>query len=272
MGKNLKTADLVMRTGKLAFYQVPGDVEFTRMEGFTSLSTSKSPKEYSRQYVDEDFERSDITGYATAVAYALDRYDGNKVIDDIISIHEDEKIGQEAVRTIVQVDMTTAEHIGGSMWTATAKMRDYTVVPDADGDTTDCMTYSGNFKTRGEMEEVSVTTSDDFQTIVVAGNSISTALKSLSFRTAGVSDPVLSPDFNAKTTEYSITASGTVYCLAFAESDACEINVLCNGKTTNANGKSVTLTELSSGDTIYVIVSYHGASTNNTTTYTIHVN
>lgn len=271
MGKNLKTADLVMRTGKLAFYQVPGDTEFTRMEGFTSLSTSKSPKEYSRQYVDEDFERSDITGYATAVAYALDRYDGNKVIDDIISIHEDEKIGQEAVRTIVQVDMTTAEHIGGSRWTATAKMRDYTVVPDADGDTTDCMTYSGNFKTRGEMEEVNVTTADDFQTIVVAGSTVSTELRSLTFQTSGA-NPVLSPTFLGKTKEYSLTASGTIHVLATAQSDACEINVLYKGKTTNANGKSVTLTELSNGDVIYVIVSYHSTSANNTTTYTIHVN
>ena len=271
MGKNLKTADLVMRTGKLAFYQVPGDVEFTRMEGFTSLSTSKSPKEYSRQYVDEDFERSDITGYATSVAYALDRYDGNKVIDDIISIHEDEKIGQAAVRTIVQVDMTTAEHIGGSMWTATAKMRDYTVIPDADGDTTDCMTYSGNFKTRGEMEEVSVTTSDDFQTIVVAGSTVSTKLKSITFQ-AGNATPMLAPTFSGDVTEYSVTASGTVYLIATAESDACEINVLHNGTTLNANKKSVTLSNVSSGNTIFVTVSYRGTEASKPTTYTIHVN
>ena len=74
MGKNLKNADLVLRTGKVAFYHVPGQSAYTRMEGFTSLSTSKNPTEYERQYVDEDFKRTDITGYNTAIAYALDRY------------------------------------------------------------------------------------------------------------------------------------------------------------------------------------------------------
>ena len=43
MGKNLKNADLVLRTGKVAFYLVPGNSAYTRMEGFTSLSTSKNP-------------------------------------------------------------------------------------------------------------------------------------------------------------------------------------------------------------------------------------
>lgn len=49
MGKNLKNADLVLRTGKVAFYLVPGNSAYTRMEGFTSLSTSKNPTEYERQ-------------------------------------------------------------------------------------------------------------------------------------------------------------------------------------------------------------------------------
>ena len=167
MGKNLKNADLVLRTGKVAFYLVPGNSAYTRMEGFTSLSTSKNPTEYERQYVDEDFKRTDITGYNTATSYALDRYKKHPVTDDIINIHENELLGQDAVRSIIQVDMTTAQAHGG-IYTAQGKMRDYAVIPDADGDTTDCMTYSGNFKTRGEMEDVTVTTSDDFQTIVVS--------------------------------------------------------------------------------------------------------
>lgn len=270
MGKNLKTADLVMRTGKLAFYQVPGDTEFTRMEGFTSLSTSKSPKEYSRQYVDEDFERSDITGYATAVAYALDRYDGNKVLEDIIAIHEEEKIGQAAVRTIIQVDMTTAEHVGGSVWTAKANMRDYTVVPDTDGDTTDCLTYSGNFKTRGEMEAVEITTADEFQSIVIDGSIVSTELKSLTFQSSGTL-PVLSPAFAPEIKQYTMTASGTAYLIAIAQSSACEISVFYHNKGYSANGKSVTLANLESGDTISVLVKYSGSSVSEPTTYVIDV-
>ena len=109
MGKNLKNADLVLRTGKVAFYHVPGQSVYTRMEGFTSLSTSKNPTEYERQYVDEDFKRTDITAYNTAIAYALDRYKKHPVTDDIIDIHENELLGQDAVRTIISVDMTTLQ-------------------------------------------------------------------------------------------------------------------------------------------------------------------
>ncbi|WP_423816936.1 hypothetical protein, partial [Ruminococcus callidus] len=165
MGKNLKNADLVLRTGKVAFCHVPGQSVYTRMEGFTSLSASKNPTEYERQYVDEDFKRTDITAYNTAIAYALDRYKKHPVTDDIIGIHENELLGQDAVRSIINVDMTTAQQGSNGIWSASAKMRDYAVIPDADGDTTDCMTYSGNFKTRGEMEDVTVFSTDDFQTI-----------------------------------------------------------------------------------------------------------
>lgn len=175
MGKNLKNADLVMRTGKLAFYLVPDDTKYTRMEGFTSLSTSKGAKEYNRQYVDEGFERTDVIGYATSTSYALDRYVGHPVTDDIIKIHEDELVGQDAVRPIIQVDMTTAEQVSGSNWKAKGKLRDYAVIPDSDGDSTDCMTYSGAFKTCGEMEEVEVTTTDNFQTISIAETSENSA-------------------------------------------------------------------------------------------------
>ncbi|MDE6005488.1 MAG: hypothetical protein K2G88_08905 [Oscillospiraceae bacterium] len=171
MGKNLNHAKLVGRTGKMAFYLVPDKTKensiYTRMEGFTSLSTSKGAKEYSRQYVDEDFERTDVIGYATSTSYAFDRYVGNPVLDDIILIHENELIGQDAVRSVIQVDMTTVEK-NGSTCTAKGKLRDYAVIPDSDGDSTDCMTYSGTFKTRGEMTDVEVTTTDDFQTVSIS--------------------------------------------------------------------------------------------------------
>ena len=92
MGKNLHNSSLVQRTGKLAFYRVPNKDKYIRMEGFTELTNSKNPKEYSRQYVDEDFERTDVTGYASSISYAFDRYKGNAVLDDIIDITENEYI------------------------------------------------------------------------------------------------------------------------------------------------------------------------------------
>ena len=268
MGKNLSNSELVMRTGKLAFYRVPGDTAYTRMEGFTDLSTSKNAKEYNRQYVDEETERTDTTGYGTSIAYALDRYNGNSVIDDIVQIHENERIGQDAVRSIIQVDMTTAEHISGTAWSVTGKRRDYTVVPDADGGTTDCMTYSGNFKARSEVEEFIVTTSDNFQTVMIPSEENAPLLRSLSVTSTGGSI-ALSPEFSSNTKNYSISASGTIYIIAAPQSENCNVSVLYNGTTTRANNKSVTCSNVTSGDKIYIIVDNGGTGATSTSTYTI---
>lgn len=167
MGKYLNNSDIVMRTGKLAFYKCLGESFYRRMEGFTELSNSKGTKEYTRQYVDEDFERTDVSGYSPEISYAFDRYKANEVLDDIIYITENELIGQAMVRDFVILDMTTAVSNNGTTWTAEGKMRRWAVIPDTDGDTTDCMTYSGTFKCRGEMVDVRATTTDDWQTITV---------------------------------------------------------------------------------------------------------
>ncbi|MDE6539909.1 MAG: hypothetical protein K2K66_06945 [Ruminococcus sp.] len=133
------------------------------MEGFTDLSYSQNPKEYSRQYVDEDFERTDIVGYAPAISYSFDRYYGNKVLDDIVKITENEYIGDLMKRRIVTVDLTA--HTGTSG--GNAKMRTYAVIPDTNGDTTDCLTYSGNFKACGVLVDCLAVSNDDWQTISV---------------------------------------------------------------------------------------------------------
>ena len=41
-------------------------------EGFTDLSESKNPTEYSRKYIHEQSERTDVTGFAPAMAYSMD--------------------------------------------------------------------------------------------------------------------------------------------------------------------------------------------------------
>lgn len=266
MGKNLKNADLVLRTGKLAFYMVPGNSAYTRMEGFTSLSTSKNPTEYERQYVDEDFKRTDITGYNVATAYALDRYKKHPVTDDIIAIHEGELLGQDAVRTIIQVDMTTAEDTGYGIWSAKGRRRDYAVIPDTDGDTTDCMTYSGNFKTRGEMEEVTVTTTDDWQTIYVETERTAPVLASLSLSTG-----TLSPTFSSTTTSYTTAQTGTVTVTASAESSTYSVIASCNGSSKSISGTSATFYNVENDDYIYITVSNGGTGAYASRTYTIHV-
>ena len=74
---------LVQRSKKVAFYKV-GD-KYERMTGFTSMSKSSNPKEYSRQYVDEDGEVTDVTGYSPSIDYAFDQYENNAVHDDIVA-------------------------------------------------------------------------------------------------------------------------------------------------------------------------------------------
>lgn len=160
MGKNLNYGNLVTRPKKLAFWKLPNG-SFQRMEGFTDLGYSQNPKEYSRQYVDEEFERTDIVGYAPSISYSFDRYTGNEVLADIVKITENEYIGDLMKRTIVTVDLSSGSMI------APAKMRDYAVIPDTNGDTTDCLTYSGNFKSKGVLIDCTATSSDDWQTIRV---------------------------------------------------------------------------------------------------------
>lgn len=61
---------IVQRHKKVAFYGVPTTsngtttIVYTRMPKFTQLTTNKNPIEYSRQYVDEPFQESDVVGYS----------------------------------------------------------------------------------------------------------------------------------------------------------------------------------------------------------------
>ena len=82
--------NLVKRSDKVAYYGIPGvnnAVTYTRMQGFTETTKSKNPIEYSRQYVDESFERSDVTGYSTAMSFAFDQYKDNlKYLTELVLV------------------------------------------------------------------------------------------------------------------------------------------------------------------------------------------
>ena len=92
-----------------------------------------------------------------------------QIIVKIVKISENELTGYDAVRKILIVDMTSAT--AGGQYTAT--VRPYTVVPSSNGDTTDCMTYSGDFKSRGTKKTVKVTLDDDCENAtIVVGNTV----------------------------------------------------------------------------------------------------
>lgn len=153
---------LKKRSDIVAFYGV-GDV-FYRMRGFTEMSISKNSTEYSRQYIDEDGEQTDVTGYSPSMSFQFDTYTGNKVHEDIADIFDNELTGLDAVRTILLVDMTSTGTTEGAK---TAIKREYAVIPDSEGGSTDAYTYGGTLKVKGAKEDVEVTSTNDYMTVTI---------------------------------------------------------------------------------------------------------
>lgn len=138
---------MIKRSDKKAFYGVPditGAVVFTRMKHFTELSTSKNPGEYTRQYVDEPSERTDVVKYSPSMSFNFDEYADDAVLTDIVDIINSEALGNAAHREIIQVDFSR-EIDGGYE----AVKRTFAVIADSEGSGTDAYTYSGTFKAVG---------------------------------------------------------------------------------------------------------------------------
>lgn len=165
---------LVARSKKVLFYGVPsttGDTTtytYHRMKGFTDASTSKNSKEYTRQYVDELFEQTDVTGYSPSTSYGFDQYAGDAVHDDIVKITDEELIGNDAIRSLILVDLSAVE---ATAKTAPAVKRDYSVIPDSEGGSLDAYTYTGNFRSKGDKVKGTATTDDGWQTITFSDGS-----------------------------------------------------------------------------------------------------
>ena len=136
---------------------------YDRMKGFTEAGKSLNSSTYDRRYVDEKTERSDVIAYATEIAYAFDRMTDNAVHTRIAEIHDKELVGQTVeIITVNFNEKGTAEN------SFKARKRVYSVVPDADGDSTDAYTYSGAFKANGDIAEGEATSTDDWATCTFA--------------------------------------------------------------------------------------------------------
>lgn len=138
---------LVKRSDKVSFLGCTkdGSETFNRMRGFTSLSGSKNPSEYSRQYVDEEFETTDVTGYSPSIDFGFDEYNDDKVHEELVDILDGEKTGTDARRNIVTVNFSKKNDDGSYE----AVKREYAVIGDSEGDSTDAYTYSGTFNSTG---------------------------------------------------------------------------------------------------------------------------
>lgn len=140
--KLIKRSDKVSFLGCLA----DGSETFNRMRGFTTLSGAKNPTEYSRRYVDEEFETTDVTGYSPSLDFGFDQYTGDAVHEEMVEILDGEKLGTEARRNIVTVDFSQEAGEGSYK----AVKREYAIIGDAEGDSMDAYTYSGTFRATGK--------------------------------------------------------------------------------------------------------------------------
>lgn len=152
---------LVKRSDKVAFFgNVSNGTEtFNRMRGFTTLSGAKNPSEYSRQYVDEEFETTDVTGYSPSYDFGFDQYKGDPVHDEMVEILDDEKTGTEARRNIVIVDFS--QPVTGQDGTYKAVKREWAIIGDSEGDSMDAYTYSGSLRATGKRIKGTATLNTD---------------------------------------------------------------------------------------------------------------
>lgn len=145
------------RCDKVAFMGVEG--KYYRMTNFTEITTSKNPREYTRQYVDEEFERDDIVGYSPSISYAFDYDKDNPVHKLIKEIVDGEKVGDEAVVEIIMVDIENSDGSNNAL------SRRWSVIPDSEGGSFDAYTYSGTFRANGEKTSLKAVSSDRWKTI-----------------------------------------------------------------------------------------------------------
>lgn len=157
--------NLVQRHEKVAYYGITdaeGNVVFHRMCGFTKMDIAKNPVEYTRRYIDESFEQTDVVAFSPSIAFSFDRYSENPVHDDIVALSDNEILGTDAIRSIVIADIKTIDENGR----ADAIMRDFSVMVEAEGNSLDAYTLSGTMSTKGEKIFGKATISEDGQTLV----------------------------------------------------------------------------------------------------------
>ena len=227
---------LVKRSGKVAFMdvsttQIPN---FLRMRKFTEISKSKNPTEYSRTYVDEDGEVTDVTGYSEEIAYAFDLYSGNLVHEKIVKITDDELTGDEALVKILIVDFSKPVGSGYE-----ARLRTYSTVPDTEGDSTNAYTYSGAFRKNSKMSKGVATLNSD-NTVATFTETEVVAEYPVTFLVKDSIGPVEGASIKIEGTTYLTDATGIAVVFLDAEEHT-NIEVSKEGYTTQST-VSVTVT------------------------------
>ncbi len=117
-------------------------------EGFTEFTENKNPREYTRQYINEAVERTDIVGFASAVTYAFDVYEDDPVCDKLLNLTLSEAVGADAVVRIITAFLYKESGTAGRV---EAIRRDYAVCPSKLGSGTEALICAGNLRACGEI-------------------------------------------------------------------------------------------------------------------------
>lgn len=163
---------LVKRSDKVSFLGCLDNrtETFNRMRGFTTLSGSKNSIEYSRQYVDEEFETTDVVGFSPSMEFGFDQYKDDPAHEEMVEILDGEYTGTNARRNIVTVDFSQPGETSG---TYKAVKREYAVIGDAEGDSMEAYTYSGTFRSTGKRITGTATVSADGTTLTFTESGVS---------------------------------------------------------------------------------------------------
>lgn len=233
------TEQLVKRSRKVAFMDVSTTsiANFLRMTKFTEISKSKNPTEYSRSYVDEDGEVTDVTGYSEEISYNFDLHVGNLVHEKLVDITDNEKTGADALVRILQVDFTKPKGSGYE-----ARLRTYSVVPDSEGDSTDAYTYAGSFRKNSNMT-IGVATMNEDNTVAtfVAEQEVAEYPVTFVVKDSVEETGIESAKITVDGVSYLTDATGVAVVLLDAETYS-NITVEKSGYTTQSN-VSVTVTD-----------------------------
>lgn len=224
--------ELVKRSRKVAFMDVSTTsiANFLRMTKFTEISKSKNPTEYSRSYVDEDGEVTDVTGYSEEISYNFDLHVGNLVHEKLVDITDNEKTGADALVKILQVDFTKPKGSGYE-----ARLRTYSVVPDSEGDSTDAYTYSGAFRKNSNMTiGVATMSENNTKATFVAEQEVAEYPVTFVVKNSTDDTPVEGAKITVDGVSYLTDATGIAVVLLDAETYS-NITVEKTGYTTQSN-------------------------------------
>lgn len=157
----MDTEKLVLRSDIVSYMKVGSDDTFREMDYFDELNKNKEVEEYERKYVNEKSTRTDAVSMSEVIEFSFDRHTNNEVQQRIIEVYDKELLGDDANVTLCTVDFTQE---GTTADSYVARAREYTVIPDSEGEGTEAYKHTGSFKSKGDIIEGEATSTDNWKT------------------------------------------------------------------------------------------------------------